>query len=54
MDAILLAQQNIAHSERFDLPLPPISKEGEGKNLVVDLNANWQMSRKLIDLLRFK
>lgn len=52
VDAILLAQQNIAHSERFGLPLPPISREHEGKNLVVDLNANWQMSRKLIDLLR--
>jgi hypothetical protein len=52
VDAILLAQQNIAHSERFGLPLPPISKEGEGKNLVVDPNANWQMSCKLIDLLR--
>ena len=27
-------------------------KEGESKNLVVDPNANWQMSVKLIDLLR--
>jgi hypothetical protein len=27
-------------------------KEGESKNSVVDLKANWQMSVKLIDLLR--
>ena len=29
-----------------------VTQEGESKNLVVDLNANWQMSVKLIDLLR--
>jgi len=50
VDAIRLAQQNIAHSERFNLPLSQISKQGE--NPIVDLNANWQMSKKLIDLLR--
>ena len=80
VDAILMAQQNVAHREVYGstLPLPPSTegvgkenvsqesvtkedvtkkgaravKEGESKNLVVDLNANWQMSVKLIDLLR--
>ncbi len=49
--AILMADHLLTHAERFERPLPPIGPDIEGR-LDVDPHLSWQMSVKLIDLLR--